>query len=346
MSTRRILVCGLGITAAVVSAVLVATPAGAASTTGTAKVTGDTKIEFKAGSKAKNGVSISGSGTTIVFDDKVAIKPGKGCKRVGRDKTKVSCTTKEDIKRITVVLGDKNDWVTNKTAITLRGFGSSGNDTLTGGSGADHLDGGAGNDKLYGKGGDEDFLEGKAGNDTLDGGAGDFDEVAGGAGSDILKGGSGDGDLANYTDHWDNVRADLDNKKRDDGAKGEKDTIAADIEGLVGGNADDTLTGNGKANFIAGYYGDDTIKGSGGDDYLFGDGIDADPAFHFGKDRIDGGAGDADTCVVGEKGTLKNCEVKGGDEEEDDFLADRLAADRVPAGRQGEIRAVRVFAAR
>jgi hypothetical protein len=49
MSTRRILLCGLGTTAAVVSAVLVASPAGAASTTGTAKVTGGTTVEFKAG---------------------------------------------------------------------------------------------------------------------------------------------------------------------------------------------------------------------------------------------------------------------------------------------------------
>jgi Ca2+-binding RTX toxin-like protein len=341
MSTRRILLCGLGTTAAVVSAVLVAAPAGAAPTTGTAKVTGDTKVEFKAGSRATNGVSISGSGTTIVFDDKVAIKPGKGCEQVGRDKTKVSCTTTEDVNRITVVLGDKNDWVSNKTAITLRGFGSSGNDKLTGGSGADHLDGGTGNDKLYGKGGDEDFLEGKSGNDTLDGGSGDFDEVAGGAGNDVLKGGAGDGDLANYTDHYDNVRADLDNKKGDDGAKGEKDTIAADIEGVVGGVGDDTLTGNGKANYVLGYYGDDTIKGLGGNDYLFGDGMDSDPGFHFGKDRIDGGTGGSDTCIVGEKGTLKNCEIKGENDS-----ANGLAAQGVPAGRRGETSAVRVLVAR
>jgi Ca2+-binding RTX toxin-like protein len=291
-------------------------------------------------------VSISGSGTTVVFDDKVAIKPGEGCKRVGGDKTKVSCTTTKNLSRITVVLGDKNDWVSNKTAITLRGFGSSGNDTLTGGSGADHLDGGAGNDKLYGKGGDGDFLEGKSGNDTLDGGAGDFDEVAGGAGNDILKGGSGIDDLANYTDHFDNVRADLDNKKGDDGAKGEKDTIAASIEGLVGGLGNDTLTGNGYSNYIAGYYGDDTIKGLGRDDHLYGDGFDADPAFHFGKDRIDGGTSAADTCVVGKKGTLKNCEIKGGDVVENGVLANRLAAEYGPSGRQGEVAPVRVLTAR
>ena len=51
-------------------------------------------------------------------------------------------------------------------------YGTSGNDTLTGGSDADALYGYGGNDSLAGAGGN-DSLYGYAGNDTLLGGDGD-----------------------------------------------------------------------------------------------------------------------------------------------------------------------------
>src|SRR3954454_13789602 len=71
---------------------LAAAPAEAAST-GVASVVESTKVQYKAAKGKQNKVVITRSGRTITIDDKAAIKPGKGCKQVKGDKTKVRCTT-------------------------------------------------------------------------------------------------------------------------------------------------------------------------------------------------------------------------------------------------------------
>ncbi|MET7401317.1 calcium-binding protein [Dactylosporangium sp. NPDC005572] len=186
-------------------------------------------------------------------------------------------------------------------------------DTLTGDAGANRLEGGAG----------DDVLDGAGGNDT----------VVGGTGTDELHGGAGT-DTASYAGHTQAVTADLDGVA-DDGAPGEDDLVAADVENLSGGTGADTLSGDGGANRLTGDaclgvvlcagqgdvldggagvdelvggFGDDTLSGGSGNDTLsagpgndtlYGDG---------GFDALDGGSG-TDSCSVGlGGGTTTNCE--------------------------------------
>lgn len=97
-------------------------------------------------------------------------------------------------------------------------FGSTSNETLSGGARGDSLYGGDGNDSLSGAKG-EDWLEGNNGDDQIDG-AEDNDTLLGGAGNDKLLGASG-------------------------------------RDSLVGGDGKDTLNGGADSDFLAGGKGDD-----------------------------------------------------------------------------------------
>ena len=157
--------------------------------------------------------------------------------------------------------------------------GGSGDDTLTGDGDANDLYGQDGNDKLYGGSGD-DRLSGGAGADQLYGQNGS-DDLAGFSGADYLSGGAGT-DYADYRERAAAVKLSLDNVAND-GEPGEKDYIAADVEGLLGGTGNDTLTGNDQPNVLQGGGGDDLLNGNGGEDNLSGGA---------GRDRLYGGAGD------------------------------------------------------
>jgi hypothetical protein len=117
--------------------------------------------------------------------------------------------------------------------------------------------GGSGNDVLIGSLG-SNVLSGLDGDDTMDGGLG----------SDSLSGGDG-ADAVSYAGRSAPVVADLDGIA-DDGAPGENDQIALDIENLLGGTGNDILVGNTLANSITGGNGDDTIEGQEGSDVLAG----------------------------------------------------------------------------
>jgi serralysin len=81
-----------GLTALITIAVAaVAVPAEAASW-GDATA-GAKTVSFVADWKATNKIVITRSGRTVTIDDRVEIKPGKGCKRVKGDKTRVKCKT-------------------------------------------------------------------------------------------------------------------------------------------------------------------------------------------------------------------------------------------------------------
>jgi len=88
------------------------------------------------------------------------------------------------------------------------------------------------------------------------------------------------------------VTADLDGSAGDDGEAGEGDTIAADVEALIGGLGDDVLTGNSADGFLIGDDGDDVLSDPGGADV-----IDAGT----GDDelRTRDGAADEDFCGYG-----------------------------------------------
>ena len=218
----------------------------------------------------------------------------------------------------------------------------SGNDVIYGDAGDDWIDAVAGNDKVYGGYG-MDFVQGGPGRDRLDGGYGDDtligddesqgDVVKAGIAADVLLGGPGV-DLVDYSNHVKPVKVDLDGASGDDGQAGERDTVGRDVENLVGGMANDRLTGNGSANQIFGLTGGDIIRGGAGNDLLYGM-LDFKTDFGPGKDgrdtiygeagddrlfgvddsreladRLDAGANTAvgDDCQPSRKDTTVNCE--------------------------------------
>jgi len=131
-----------------------------------------------------------------------------------------------------------------------------GNDFLFGGAAVDVLNGGDGDDFLFGGAGGGDELYGEAGNDTLSGGDDlDIDFLVGGDGVDLLDfsheitpfsftlGVSGSG-IAIV-----------------DGAD-----MYFEMEGVIGGSGDDSLTGNDGDNILQGGAGDDALTGGTGSD--------------------------------------------------------------------------------
>ena len=146
-------------------------------------------------------------------------------------------------------------------------------------------------------GGPENFLEGRGGNDTLVGNDG-RDVLDGGDGADSLDGGAGR-DAADYSDRADALTVDLDGNA-DDGEPGENDNAL--VEDVLGGEADDQLTGDGGANALAGGAGTDTIAALAGDDSLVG-GPDPDTLDSgAGDDTVDAADGVADSIVCGGAG--------------------------------------------
>ncbi|MDF3065112.1 MAG: Alkaline phosphatase [Polyangiaceae bacterium] len=113
--------------------------------------------------------------------------------------------------------------------------GGDGDDTLTGGDGVDTLSGGEGNDLFKTSVGA-----------TADGN----DSYVGGGGIDKMD---YSGRTANLTVTMDGVAG--------SGQATESDTVAADIESLIGGTGNDTLSGNALSNDIKGGAGDDIIWG-------------------------------------------------------------------------------------
>jgi Ca2+-binding RTX toxin-like protein len=184
--------------------------------------------------------------------------------------------------------GNDTVTITGSRGVTING--GDGNDILNGGSGNDSLLGGNGNDQLNGGGGD-DVLNGGAGNDTELGGAGNDRYVFGPATAaevDVIGETAGNGtDTLDFSAMTTAVTVKLNN-----------DTLAtmtnrtvktqtagqfANIENVVGGSGNDTITGNAAANLLQG--------GAGNDTFFAQDGTT-------NKDTVDGGAG---TDVVGSK---------------------------------------------
>jgi Ca2+-binding RTX toxin-like protein len=130
-----------------------------------------------------------------------------------------------------------------------------------------------GDDSITNATGIEALIRAGDGNDRLIGGSGE-DTLSGGFGSDVMQGGGGT-DTVTYLEVSDRlgVRADLDGATGDDGSSedgpaGARDTIAADVENLVGTGADDVLIGNAGPNIIDGSGGRDQLQGLGGNDDL------------------------------------------------------------------------------
>lgn len=202
---------------------------------------------------------------------------------------------------------DGNDTLYGKTGVDHL-FGGSGNDTLNGGGDFDTLDGGLGSDTVSYAGaqqgvtvmfsnfamntndaeGDQyysienvtgssyaDTLEGNSGANVLNGGYGNDvlmgaygnDTLIGGAGADSMDGGFGT-DKASYAEALVGVTASLAvpalNSHEATG-----DTYQS-VEGLIGSDFGDTLSGDSGANTIEGRAGNDSLNGGAGADKLYG----------------------------------------------------------------------------
>ncbi|MDE9451493.1 hypothetical protein J3R80_13545 [Aliiroseovarius sp. Z3] len=171
--------------------------------------------------------------------------------------------------------GRGNDFLRGNTGNDyLMGF--DGHDRLYGGQGNDLLSGGNGNDVLYGNSGD-DTLNGGRGNDILYGSNGN-DLMIDSGGRDKYYGGQGL-DIVDYSSQNVGIYIDLRSGKGSGAAAG--DTYSS-VEGVIGGQHNDTIYGNAGNNIISGQNRGDRIYGFQGNDTISGDG---------GWDRLHGGSG-------------------------------------------------------
>src|SRR3954453_23086067 len=99
---HRKALAGIGVAAAAIaSTAMFSSPAWAASA-GLAQVVGTKTVQFNALLGQSNALVITISGRTVTLDDRVALKPGRGCKKV--DSTKVKCTTSKATAKLSVAL--------------------------------------------------------------------------------------------------------------------------------------------------------------------------------------------------------------------------------------------------
>jgi uncharacterized delta-60 repeat protein len=153
--------------------------------------------------------------------------------------------------------------------------GTPNDDVLSGTSGDDHICGLGGNDQLSGLGGD-DLLEGGDGNDTLIGGTGD-DSFDGNAGTDTVS----------FAGAAGAVTANLTTGTVSAGTNGNDTIVLGSVENLVGGNGNDTLTGDGVANRLTGGPGGDRLLGKDANDTLLpGAGGDTNVSGGTGTDTV------------------------------------------------------------
>ncbi len=230
-------------------------------------------------------------------------------------------TTFEEIERI--ITGEGDDTVTGGAGdeyVDTQGgddsmTGGAGNDTLISGDGLDTVDGGEGDDSLVG-GDEQDIITGGAGNDTIEGGRGpddldggegddsiiggnDNDTITGGDGSDFVDGGNGD-NLINTSGGGAVPLPDLGYPGLFPGdvAFNGPGADMNDLDTVISGSGDDTISTGDDAdvisagsgdNVIDGGFDDDTITSTFGDDLIIGG---------EGSDSISSGAGN-DTIYGG-----------------------------------------------
>jgi hypothetical protein len=187
-------------------------------------------------------------GTVLIRDDAAPLLPGENCSGGG---AAVTCSGlgAETALQLQIATSDGDDRIALEAPISYS------YSYLSGGSGADVIIGGSGDDNMYGN----------EGHDRLDGAAGD-DELWGHAGADSLRGGPGV-DTVYYGDHQDPVTVTLDDRP-DDGAAGEGDNAALDIENVTGGSGPNRLVGSDVANTLEGGGSPSELVGGGGDDQL------------------------------------------------------------------------------
>lgn len=182
---------------------------------------------------------------------------------------------------------DSTDYVLATGPVTVdlaagTATGADGNDTLVD---VEQIIGSEFDDELFGDSG-PNFIRGAGGIDTIHGRAGN-DALGGNAGCDLIHGGAGD-DQVSYLDESGGVEVDLRSQTAVSPSCNGTETFTS-IEGAVGSNHDDTITGDDDRNVLRGGGGVDAVVGLDGNDVLFGGG---------GNDALVGGAGN-DNIVPG-----------------------------------------------
>ncbi len=223
-------------------------------------------------------------------------------------------------------------------------FGEGGADVLNGGGGDDVLDGGTGADQIHGGSG-LDFVSyvssssgvtvnlatgmgsgGEAQGDTytsIEGvfGSNQNDTIIGNGndnlfeglnGADSFDGGAGE-DYVSYIAATSGAIVNLAANTGSGAANG--DTFA-NIEGLIGSNHNDILTGDAGNNYFEASAGNDTVNGGGGNDTIFG---------ISGSNTLNGDAGD-DAIVGG----INNDVINGGGD--NDFISGGVGSDDLDGG--------------
>jgi Ca2+-binding RTX toxin-like protein len=266
--------------------------------------------EYRAGDGERIEPVVTAAADRIVFTDQVAtIEAGAGCTVDDPPAAHIVSCPATDVFDLQIYGADGNDVIRVEESLyaattieIVQPTGGAGADTIVTGSGTDVVFGMAGDDTLD-TGGGVDNVRGDAGADTLAGGSGD-DDLDGGPGADTLLGGEGDdaldggledergsdsfsggagSDALSYANRTSPLVVSVDGQPND-GALGEGDNVAGDIESIVAGSESDTLTGGGGAERLDGGNGDDLIDGGGGDDTVLG-GLDS------GSDGLSGGDG-------------------------------------------------------
>ena len=189
----------------------------------------------------------------------------------------------------------------------LPGFVDAQNDTIDGADGDDDIIYAYKGDDVVDAGAGDDLVFGGQGSDTLAGGTG-TNELYGGTGRDVFIGGDGadafnggaDHDNLDYSNSDSAVNVDLSTSSLS-GGDADNDTILGGIDGVIGSDYDDVLTGFDQqgtnpndiySNEFFGGGGDDLITGLDGDDLIDG-GDDNDTLYGGGgDDEVYGGDGD------------------------------------------------------
>jgi RTX calcium-binding nonapeptide repeat (4 copies) len=271
-------------------------------------------VAYAAAKGERNDLTIAARASEVELRDSAGITPGRQCSRPNpADTTHVICRTPK--------VGEFNGFA----AATLGG----GDDRARVTEGSATLDGGSGNDTLVAGPGFGTLMIGGPGNDDMTGGPGvdSFDEAGSHNGSDTMRGGAGDDDV-DYSLRRANLRVSLDGKPND-GARGERDNVGADVEKVDAGSGNDRLIGNRFDNVLQGATGSDFVSGGPGDDLV--DAGRMDPGGERAarsRDRVIAGAGD-DVLFGAGRGT-----VLDGGRGHDDFIGSE-GADRIRA-RDGQ----------
>ena len=242
-------------------------------------------LRYEAGRGERNGLRVEVDPRGATLTDRVRIRAGRGCRRVpGRGPRTVRCsfrgaqgldggpdTDGADEVRARVRLHDGRDRavVTGDFPGDVPGSYNEGTPsfmTMEGGRGSDRMRagadfglfiGGPGNDRMSGGDGADRFHEGRRRNGA--------DTISGGSNPPFVT--PDDGDRVTYGKRRQRVVADLAGD-RDDGAPGERDMIASNVESIYGGRGNDVISGNTKKNGLVGGGGRDTLNGGAGDDGL------------------------------------------------------------------------------